>query len=144
VKYEQGAHDSLYAAKRALDRAIALHEGCKGEENLSLDSGLLFAVLDNLDTVVDEVANVASIYGTGIGSHLSWAPHDGSGDIMTKEHFEAAVAAGGFIDYDGYGYLLKFVKPGAYHVLKGKVVKPSDLDEPYDWKGATHVAWYNR
>ena len=60
------------------------------------------------------------------------------GDLMPKEEWIANCEAGGFIDYDGYGYL------ATEHSMSNIVIVPSDLldQEISDWW--THVVWFNR
>ena len=65
------------------------------------------------------------------------------GDVMTCEDFAAACEGGGFIDYDGYGYLGDGT---IFH--RGHVILPSTVtDSPTKWEppaGFTHVLWFNR
>lgn len=64
-------------------------------------------------------------------------PVEDDEDVMTVESFRATVAAGGFIDYDGFGYP---VRGGL--AASTVVVLPSRVDEiPAD---ATHIVWFNR
>lgn len=58
-------------------------------------------------------------------------------DVYTVEEFKDICKAGGFIDYDGYGYPVKdsMSNPSI-------VIMPSKLHEiPED---ATHIVWFNR
>lgn len=50
ITFEQGALDSAYAAKRAIERAIANYEACRSNPALTPDDGPLFATLDNIHT----------------------------------------------------------------------------------------------
>ena len=64
-------------------------------------------------------------------------PSDGLGEIMTVDNFRDAVAAGAFIDYDGFGYP---VKNGKYD--DDFVIIPSQVSKIPD--DATHIMWFNR
>lgn len=50
IRFEQSALDAAYAAKRALERAIANYEACKNHPALTVDDGPLFATVDNIKT----------------------------------------------------------------------------------------------
>lgn len=50
IPFEQGALDTLYLAKRAIERAIAYYEACKNHPALTTDDGPLFAAIDNVKT----------------------------------------------------------------------------------------------
>ena len=66
------------------------------------------------------------------------------GDIMPLEEFIECVEAGGFIDYDGFGYL------GTATHESNIDFYPSDLTDileklsPEYRAKLTHVHWYNR
>lgn len=60
------------------------------------------------------------------------------GDLMTLTEWKACVRAGGFIDYDGFGY---YVNDGKESDI---VVIPSDLKHNQIRNEFSHVAWYNR
>lgn len=59
------------------------------------------------------------------------------GDVMTVDEFKDCCDCGGFIDYDGFGYLVKDGKmndeieicPSKRHLIP---------------KSATHICWLNR
>lgn len=67
-----------------------------------------------------------------------------TGDLMTVKDFKEACDEGAFIDYDGFGDLVK----------DGKIVTPLDEDEIPLWikpsrrhlisADVTHILWYNR
>jgi len=58
------------------------------------------------------------------------------GHVMTVEEFKNDCAAGGFIDYDGFGQPVKDNKAAKIYI------KPSALEEiPQE---ATHIVWFNR
>lgn len=61
IVFEQGALNTLYAAKRALERAIANYELCRNHPALTLDDGPLFATLDNITTVMSEIDDFCEI-----------------------------------------------------------------------------------
>lgn len=50
IRFEQGALDSLYMAKQAIERAITDYEACKNLPALTVEHGQLFAAIDNADT----------------------------------------------------------------------------------------------
>jgi hypothetical protein len=60
--FEQGVMDSLHAALRALNHAIMHYEKCEGGQQLSFDGGHLFATLDFLNTVEDEIQCIRGIH----------------------------------------------------------------------------------
>lgn len=65
-------------------------------------------------------------------------------DVMTIAEWEACVADGVFIDYDGFGY---FCNPETKTELVGFDVYPSMIGEPvYEQRKTewTHVNWFNR
>jgi hypothetical protein len=58
-------------------------------------------------------------------------------DVYTVKEFLDCVNAGGFIDYDGFGFPVKDKKADT-----SIYIKPSKCNEiPQD---ATHIVWYNR
>lgn len=59
--FQQGTLDSLYAAKRALNRAIQSYEMFQIEGKGSKDEGNLFATLDNIDTALEEIKTAKDI-----------------------------------------------------------------------------------
>ncbi len=60
--FEQGALDSLHAAKRAVERAIAYYEQCKTTTvQLDTQDGPLFAMRDNAKTARQELACALSL-----------------------------------------------------------------------------------
>lgn len=69
---------------------------------------------------------------------MSHAEAQEYGDVMTVGDFRAAVNAGGFVDYDGYGYP---IKDGI--VDEQIVVMPSTSEQTIP-KDATHIVWFNR
>ena len=62
-------------------------------------------------------------------------------ELMTIEKFKACVESGLFIDYDGFGYTVKFIDGIPKH--SEVVVRPSRANS-LDFADATHVVWYNR
>jgi len=66
---------------------------------------------------------------------------DEYGYLMTVAEFKSTCAEGGFIDYDGYGYLV-FSDQVEVPSLGEAVVLPSEREKiPAD---ATHILWFNR
>ena len=61
IVFEQGTLDSLHAAKQAIDRAIVEYEACRDVGTLSVDSGTLFATLDNIATARNELKSAVAI-----------------------------------------------------------------------------------
>ncbi len=63
------------------------------------------------------------------------------GDLMTREEFSLNIEVGGFIDYDGYGYLA--TKDGYLRLVK---VHPSEWSYTNHVAPEvfTHVLWFNR
>ena len=60
MQWQQGTLDSLHAAKQAVDRAITEYELAR-DKKLSVDSGSLFAMLDNVSTAKDELDSAIAI-----------------------------------------------------------------------------------
>jgi len=60
------------------------------------------------------------------------------GDLMSVEDYLENVEAGGFIDYDGYGYP---VTDGEYN--SDIRIFPSEYDKNIP-EHATHILWFNR
>lgn len=60
IVYQQGAMDSLYAAKRAVERAIEYYEQCPGKR-LDTQEGPLFAMRDHCKTARDELTAALQI-----------------------------------------------------------------------------------
>lgn len=79
-------------------------------------------------------------------------------DLMTMEHWIDCVKIGGFIDYDGWGYLATDkqksnirIFPSSYDENQNRIIYVSlEFDEPrflskdIDLSRFTHVAWCNR
>ncbi len=73
-------------------------------------------------------------------------------DFMSVETFKAQVQCGGFINYDGYGYLVKGdvvedEEPGAipWGPLPGPAIWPSRVKAgEVDFTGVTEIVWFNR
>jgi len=59
-------------------------------------------------------------------------------DLMTLDCFKAAVKAGAYIDYDGYGYYATETEQSDIALL------PSQIGKQVAPAFATHIAWYNR
>lgn len=51
LQFEQGGLDSLWEARRAIDRAIEVYDAAQRGVPLTAEEGPLFGALDNLDTV---------------------------------------------------------------------------------------------
>lgn len=72
---------------------------------------------------------------------LKIEPIPSFGDLMTISEFVGNVEAGGFIDYDGHGYL-------AYEDrMSNIVIVPSETKnvlDRYKVLDFTHVVWFNR
>jgi len=73
-------------------------------------------------------------------------PDDENECVMTIAEWEACVADGLFIDYDGFGY---FCNPETNIELFGFDVCPSMIGTPaYEQRkvglGWTHINWFNR
>lgn len=61
-------------------------------------------------------------------------------ELMTKEDWIACCDCGGYVDYDGIGYLVKVVDDEAR--MSNTPIFPSIRNQiPED---CTHVAWFNR
>jgi len=58
--FQQGALDTLFSMRQALDRAINAYEKCRNGP-LSLDSGFLFETLDNIQTIEEELETAIAI-----------------------------------------------------------------------------------
>jgi hypothetical protein len=63
------------------------------------------------------------------------------GDLFTLKEFQDSVAAGAFIDYDGYGFPACKTDDG-FKYDRELIIRPSEADDiPV---GTTHVYWFNR
>ncbi len=78
---------------------------------------------------------------TEISITLSLREFPDYGNLMTREEFSLSVEVGGFIDYDGYGYLA--TKDGYLRLVR---VLPSEWDytDHVAPEVFTHVLWFNR
>lgn len=77
-------------------------------------------------------------WACGLGPEEALKPIPEFGNRMTVKQFIANVKAGGFIDYDGYGY---------YTVgdwMTSKIVRPSDVKSGRILARYTHIIWFNR
>lgn len=65
------------------------------------------------------------------------------GDLMTIEKWLECVECGGFIDYYGFGTLLR--KEGEEYIVVREFFYPSLVSKQQNFVNqATHINWYNR
>lgn len=65
-----------------------------------------------------------------------WSVNDLMRMVMTVEEYKQCVSSGGFIDYDGFGYLIYGDR------VTREETWPSIVDQiPSD---VTHIIWYNK
>jgi len=67
--------------------------------------------------------------------------YNSNGDLMTVEEFNDNVICGGFIDYDGWGYLAN----NSYY--SDVMVKPSNFNiwlKKQNQLNFTHILWFNK
>lgn len=65
---------------------------------------------------------------------------DDEDDVYTITEWLNHVKEGSFIDYDGFGYLVKDKKADPRQIIKPSMVKKGEFN-PHD---ATHIIWFNR
>ena len=76
--------------------------------------------------------------------NLKFSEFDNIGDLMSIDVWIECVKEGGFIDYDGYGYLCTEEKQSNIEIIPSQIDRKSE--NPKDWipEWATHIMWYNR
>lgn len=97
---------------------------------------------DNMDRFTDTTGkyevNLDELFPSK--KDIKWKSIPDYGDTMTLEHWVECVNSGGFIDYDGHGYLSDGTRQSNI------IVQPSDVTKKKmqfpDW--ATHVIWFNK